>query len=414
MRKPLLFLAAGCLLSALSFAQSISLLAGSTYSQNFDALSNTAGTTTNVLSISGWYLNETGGGARDNEQYAVDAGASNTGDTYSYGAAGATERALGSLRSGTLVSVFGASFTNNTGITLTSITITYTGEQWRLGTASRTDQLDFSFSSDATSLTTGIWTDANGLDFVSPVTTTVGAKDGNATGNRTAITSTINGLSIPNGATVWIRWSDADASSADDGLAIDDFTISTNASILPVKLTDFSVAKQQQAVVASWATLTETNSKQFELQRSTAGSSSWTTVATVTAQGNSNSRRQYKAVDAQPLAGTALYRIKSIDLDGSFTYSAVQQLTAQATALQAKLYPNPASQQVFVQLADATSFKGWLQISNNNGQVLLRRQVTSSNGQVQVPIQQLSAGMYSVQLVEEASGKKQTLSLIVK
>lgn len=412
MRKPLLFLTALSLLSSLSFAQSISLLAGSSYTQNFDGLAN-SGTTNDQSTLPlGWYMLETGTNA--NTTYAADNGSSNAGNTYSYGSTGSTDRALGGLLSGNLIPLFGASFTNNTGITLTSITISYTGELWRLGTTGRTDQLDFSLSLDATSLTTGNWPDINNLDFVTPnITGTAGARDGNAAGNRTAISFTITGLSIPNGATFWIRWSDFNATSADDGLAVDDFTLSTNASILPVKLTDFSVTRQQQAVVASWATLTETNSKQFELQRNVAGSS-WTTVATVAAQGNSNSRREYKALDAQPLAGTVLYRIKSIDLDGSFTYSSVQQLTVQAAALQAKLYPNPASQQVFVQLTDASTFKGWLQISNNNGQVLLRRQVSSSNGQLQVPIQQLTAGMYSVQLVEEASGKKQTLSLIVK
>ena len=40
---------------------------------------------------------------------------SNTGDTYSYGAAGSTDRALGGLRSGSLIPLFGACFTNNTG-----------------------------------------------------------------------------------------------------------------------------------------------------------------------------------------------------------------------------------------------------------------------------------------------------------
>ena len=63
---------------------------GSAYTQNFDTLSNTAGSTTNNLTITGWFMTEGGGGARDNEQYAVDTGASTTGDTYSYGAAGST------------------------------------------------------------------------------------------------------------------------------------------------------------------------------------------------------------------------------------------------------------------------------------------------------------------------------------
>ena len=206
-------------------AQTISLTSG-TYTQDFNTLSNTAASTTNNLMINGWLMTESGGGARDNEQYGVDPGSSNTGDTYSYGTAGSTDRALGQLRSGTLISIFGAAFTNNSGNTITSLTISYTGEQWRLGTISRTDQMDFQYSTNATSITTGTWTDVNSLDFVSPFTTTVGALDGNAAANRTVLSFTITGLNIASGATFYIRWTDIDASSSDDGLAVDDFSLS--------------------------------------------------------------------------------------------------------------------------------------------------------------------------------------------
>ena len=208
-------------------AQNVSLTGG-TYSQNFDTLSNTAGSTTNTALPTGWQLTESGGGARDNEQYAVDTGSSNTGDTYSYGSAGSTERAFGSLRSGTLISTFGACFTNNTGGTISSLAIAYTGEQWRLGTAARSDSLGFEYSLNATSLTTGAWTSVATLNFSTPNTATTGAKDGNAAANRTALSDTIGSLSIANGASFCIRWLDGDASGADDGLAVDDFSITPN------------------------------------------------------------------------------------------------------------------------------------------------------------------------------------------
>src|SRR5262245_19883285 len=59
---------------------------GSAYTQNFDTLSITGTTNSNLPT--GWFLTETGNGARDNEQYGADNGGSNTGDTYSYGATG--------------------------------------------------------------------------------------------------------------------------------------------------------------------------------------------------------------------------------------------------------------------------------------------------------------------------------------
>jgi predicted extracellular nuclease len=222
-----------------SAAGTISLTTlGSTYSENFDTLSNVAASTTNTLAINGWELTETGGGARDNEQYAVDTGGSNTGDTYSYGSAAVAERALGGLQSGTLIPTIGAAFVNNTGATITSLDVAYTGEQWRIGNtaAARDDRLDFQYSTDATSLTTGTWNNVDSLDFTNPVKTAAaqGALDGNNAANRAAISATISDLSIADGATFWVRWTDLNASGADDGLAVDDFSLTPNGGEVPV------------------------------------------------------------------------------------------------------------------------------------------------------------------------------------
>jgi uncharacterized protein len=218
-------------LSASFAAQAQVNLTGGTYSQDFDTLANSG--TTNASLPAGWLMTETGGGARDNEQYGADTGAGNTGDTISYGAAASTDRAFGSLQSGTLIPVFGACFSNGTGGALSSFDVAYTGEQWRLGTAARTDRIDFQYSLNATSLTTGTWADVDALDFTTPNTATTGAKDGNAVGNRTAIASTVSSVSIANGATFCIRWNDFNASGADDGLAVDEFSITVAGASLP-------------------------------------------------------------------------------------------------------------------------------------------------------------------------------------
>ena len=199
---------------------------GSPVSENFNSLANTG--TTNTTLPTGWYITEQGGGARDNEQYGADNGASTTGDTYSYGATGSTERALGALRSGTLIPFYGAKFTNNTGVAVTSLGVSYNGEEWRLGAAARTDRIDFQYSLNATDLTNGTYTDVDQLDFTTPNTVTAGAKDGNAAGNRTSISFTISGLSIANGASFFIRWTDLDPAGSDDGLAVDDFSLTPN------------------------------------------------------------------------------------------------------------------------------------------------------------------------------------------
>ena len=134
-----------------------------TYTQNFDQLANTGNS--NALPT-GWALDETGTSAANDGRYTAGTGSSNAGDIYSFGAAASTDRAFGTLRSGTLVPIIGASFTNNTGSTITSLDVAYTGEEWRLGTANRADELDFQYSTTATAVNAGAYTGVAALNFV--------------------------------------------------------------------------------------------------------------------------------------------------------------------------------------------------------------------------------------------------------
>ncbi len=205
-------------------ADSVSLSTlGGLYSQDFNLLAS-SGTSSAVPT--GWALSESSTNA--NSTYSAGTGSSNAGDTYSFGSTSSTERAFGGLRSGNLVPIVGASFVNNTGATITSLAISYTGEQWRAGVENRNaaDRLDFQYSTSTTALNSGTWTDVNTLDFNSPNTNAaIGPLVGNNGGNRTTVSTTVSGLSIANGATFWIRWTDFNISDADDGLAVDDFTL---------------------------------------------------------------------------------------------------------------------------------------------------------------------------------------------
>jgi hypothetical protein len=190
------------------------------YIQDFNSLANTGTSSTLPL---GWYISEIGASA--NITYTAGTGSSATGDTYSFGSTSAADRALGGLQSGSLNPTIGAKFVNKTGAPITSLSIEYVGEQWRLGATGRADRLDFQYSTDATSLTTGTWTDLDELDFIAPITTgTAGALDGNLPANRVTISGNYI-ANFPDNTTIWIRWVDFNASGADDGLAIDDLVI---------------------------------------------------------------------------------------------------------------------------------------------------------------------------------------------
>jgi hypothetical protein len=253
-------------------------LAGEIYSQDFDTL---AATGASSALPDGWAFFE--GGAGSNALYTAGTGSSTTGDTYSFGAAGAAERALGGLRTGSVHSTLGAGFQNDTGAILDSVTVGYVCEQWRVGVANRgaADRLDFQYSTDATSLTTGTWIDADHLDCLSAnISDSAGAKDGNSSAYRTALSGMLDGLNIAAGATFWLRWTDFDIASSDDGLGIDDFSLeASNPSA--VALVSFEARPVDYHLLAAWKTASELDSAGFNSSRSLAASQalSWLLAA---------------------------------------------------------------------------------------------------------------------------------------
>jgi len=227
---------AGIFGSAALAQQSITTFTGISYSQDFNTLATTGSNLTTPLPAN-WLLSENGSTTAGN--YNADNGSATGNNLYSYGSTGSSERALGSLRSGTGApnNIFGIIFVNNTGVTVTSLYIGYTGEQWRQGSQTDVDRLDFQYNSNATTLFAGTWNDFDGLDFSSPNTTSgTGALVGNNSGNFTLKGAFITGLSIPHGQSFGIRWRDSDSTSTDDGLAIDDLIVMVPEPAVPAAL----------------------------------------------------------------------------------------------------------------------------------------------------------------------------------
>jgi Domain of unknown function DUF11/Calx-beta domain len=314
---------------------------GSAVTQDFNTLVATGTGTLAANTPSGVGFVESGNGG--NTTITAGTGSANAGDTYSFGAASAVDRALGALQSGTVIPTLGLRFINNTGVTLTSVQIAYTGEQWRLGTTARADRLDFQYQINATSLTAGTWIDFDTLDFTAPVTAgTVGALDGNLAANRTALTQTITGLSIAPAAEFWVRWTDFNATGADDGLGVDDFSIT---AIAPVALPTLTIAN---SLVAETSVLGSDTNLDFTLTLSapapaggvsgTFSSSDGSGVNAAVASGISNQGGNDYAPQSNvafSIAAGATNAIISVPVRGDITYEIdeVFNVTLNATGL---------------------------------------------------------------------------------
>lgn len=224
MRKIILTLLIGLLFWSPLINAQVSLSGiNSTYTQDFNTLSSLLSSSTTPT---GWSFLETG--SSSNSTYSPSNGSDTAGNTYSYGSALASDRAFGELSTGGLNAYIGAELKNNTGYPITSLAISYQGEQWRLGGSGKTDTLIFEYSTNATSLSTGTWTRVNSLDFTSMVTSgTAGALNGNSPSYSSTISGSVTGLNVSTSSTVWIRWRGIDVSGTgeDDGLAVDDVSI---------------------------------------------------------------------------------------------------------------------------------------------------------------------------------------------
>ncbi|MBB1284651.1 hypothetical protein HRH25_09730 [Flavisolibacter sp. BT320] len=191
--------------------------------QNFNTLPGTGADLPAMGSIftEGWSFLENG--TAKNALFGTGNGSSNTGDTYSFGTTASIERAFGMLQSGSVTTIIGYKFMNNTGQTISSIRIGFAGELWRFSASA--DALAFSYQVGNVALDAGTgWNLVSALLFSTPATGT-GMVDGNSSTYRTALSPvTITGLTIAPGAVVTFRWVDATATNS-AGMAIDDFSL---------------------------------------------------------------------------------------------------------------------------------------------------------------------------------------------
>ena len=217
-------------LSAPILAHAQFSLTSPTYTQDFDSLPTSGSVAPNSV-IPGWFVG-TGTGALVAGNALASTGNSNTGTNYNFGVVGinaVTDRALGSVASGSTQRDTEFRFVNNLGTAITELTLTYTGEQWRVGgTSSVNNVLRLQYSYDGASFTAM----GAAFDFNTPLHAgPAGALDGNAVTNRVTGIGGLFTLPTPlaNGATFYLRWADADDASADNGVALDDFTMTANA-----------------------------------------------------------------------------------------------------------------------------------------------------------------------------------------
>ena len=174
---------------------------------------------------------------------------------------------------------------------------------------------------------------------------------------------------------------------------------------LPVTLTKFNGAWLLDDAVLNWETATELNSDHFEVERSFDGRD-FTAIGNVGAAGESNDIRKYQYTDPRIRlslpAGMVYYRLKTVDRDGSFTYSAIVILKSTSTQIAYSLYPNPAKDKITMQVVgNGATGMAMLYLYDVNGRLVKRTSMLGNRQELD--IRDLSAGTYVVVLMVEGN-----------
>lgn len=155
--------------------------------------------------------------------------------------------------------------------------------------------------------------------------------------NNTIVYTFANGQTLPAGAVgcnsfkVWMRFKQTGSSNWQYYLY---YTNCSNDYVLPVTLMNYQVTRylygsNKAAGIITWETASESNSSHFIIERASGTPYTYTPIGTVSTKapgGNSSSTLYYKFVDCAPYNGYNYYRLKMIDLDGSYKYSAIAPL----------------------------------------------------------------------------------------
>jgi hypothetical protein len=193
----------------------------------------------------------------------------------------------------------------------------------------------------------------------------------------------------------------------------EDFSVIVTSTPLPVALLSISATANDntQSIVVSWKSGVETKLSRYEIEKSLDGKA-YAKIGTQNAKGSQTS---YSFTDATAISKVNnFYRLKMIDIDGTFAYSPIVNATLNNNNnAGVKIYPNPTKGVIDVQIANTDVYS--FSVTNAVGQsVFSANDVSVSTGnsfKINLQSNAYAAGLYYLQLTG-SNGKSERIKFI--
>ena len=182
-------------------------------------------------------------------------------------------------------------------------------------------------------------------------------------------------------------------------------------TIAPVTWLGASATASATGIEVAWTTGSELNNDHFVVERMHFRGT-WTDIGSVKSQGDSETPQAYALWDTQPSGGVVYYRIRQVDIDGTFQHSPIVSTQVDVTQAVVRVAPNPVHETLILHIeSQEPQAHFFLNILDNMGRRVYQGSITATTPW-EMSVAGWSAGLYHVQVYTETG--KQLSSLKVR
>ncbi|TDE15197.1 S8 family serine peptidase [Dyadobacter psychrotolerans] len=194
---------------------------------------------------------------------------------------------------------------------------------------------------------------------------------------------------------------------------------------LPVSIVSFSAQHQlydfekKESVLLEWKTSDEKTFSHFEIEvaitKSEFQQMKFVKIGQLTGHKESLKQSAYSFTDRnQFISATRYYRLKLVDMDGSFQYSIIRAVNVNAEK-EWKIFPNPVKEKISVQFEQQPGLLVTCSITDMNGHILQTEEFTLNESipqkAISISVRNFAPGLY---LIRITSGQREKVFKFVK
>ncbi|MCI4670172.1 MAG: T9SS type A sorting domain-containing protein [Bacteroidia bacterium] len=168
--------------------------------------------------------------------------------------------------------------------------------------------------------------------------------------------------------------------------------------ILPVEGLVFNAYPVSDKVKCEWELEYELGIQYYEVEKSTDGNS-FIQLGREFPQNRGQKKQKYQMLDNDPFPGLSYYRLKKVEIDGTYSYSSIVEVNFSA-GINFGIYPNPTTNSTSIRMVSDKAGPLDVKIYDVKGKELIREEyeVVPGKNTMFLDLSQLPKGVYTLEV----------------